>query len=623
MTIRRHTLIVFCLPLLISTFSQAQQLTPNNAEKKLLWGDTHLHTYLSLDAYLNKNFSIGPGTAYRFAKGLAVAHPVTNTPVQLETPLDFLVVADHAENLGAFKRVIEGNAPTEGLSIAGKMKLWFFGHLFRYFANSDNGLEKLSKLYKPKSMDVVEAAKYTDSSPLPNIERMQADAWLETINAADEHNDPGNFTAFIGWEWTSIPAGANLHRVIFTSSNAEVAREFQPFSSNHSNYPEDLWRFLDASSQQTGADFIAIPHNSNVSRGFMFPTEKTLRNAPINQQWIELRARWENVVEITQIKGDSETDPTLSPADPFADFESYPYYLIPVPDRYQPDKASFVRSALRTGLALENRYGQNPYKFGLIGSTDSHSGLATAEEANFWSKYAKDALPGNKLKPFGEIENYAWQISASGLAGVWAEENTREAIFAAFKRREVYATTGPRIAVRIYGGSDFKPGDENNLNIAQLSTSAVPMGGELNSLNKAPSFVIQAAKDPKSAHLERIQMVKGWLDGTETFEKVYDVVWAGDRNPDANGQVPKVADNVDPKTGNYTNEHGASTLAAVWIDPDFNPEQPAFYYVRVLEIPTPRHSTLDAIAMNINVEETGKPVSLQERAYTSPIYYSP
>ncbi len=355
----------------------------------------------------------------------------------------------------------------------------------------------------------------------------------------------------------------------------------------------------------------------------MVPGENRLRGTPIDREWIDLRAKWETAVEATQVKGDSETDPAVSPDDPFADFESYPHYISPKPIPFDPGPGDFVRSAMRTGLALEEEFGANPYRFGVIGSTDSHTGLATAEETNFWGKFPTDSTLVGKTRQTSSIENFGWAMSASGLAAVWAEENSRDAILRAFKRREVYATTGPRISVRVFGGTAYVPGDERSMELAGIREAGVPMGGELRALETAPSFLVQAAKDPKGAHLDRVQMIKGWLADGETHEKVYDLIWSDDRERDANGRVPPVANTVDLTNGRYTNEHGAATLATVWKDPDFDPDISAFYYVRVIEIPTPRHSLLDALAMGIDPVRTGQPTSLQERAYTSPIHYTP
>jgi len=596
---------------------------PAFAEQELLWGDTHVHSFYSTDSYINQNFSVGPADAYRFAKGLPVLHPATGARVRIETPLDFLVVSDHAESFGMLKAANEKGLPRDGLGPIDWLHSWGMEQLFQRFAADPTSVVTLLKYASADTNDVVEAAMSPVSIRIPNEERVMQETWVASTNATESANDPGRFTALIGWEWSAIPAGSNLHRVVFTSSGAEVAQQFTPFSSSTSSYPEDLWKWLDETSRATGADFVAIPHNSNISRGYMFPAEKRLRDTPIDRAWIELRAKWETVVEVTQVKGDSETDPAVSPQDRFADFETYPHYISPNLIPWDPEEGDFVRSALRRGLEIEDQFGANPYRFGLIGSTDSHTGLPTAEEPNFWGKFPTDSTLGSKTRSTNRIENFGWALSASGLAAVWAEENTREEILAAFKRREVYASTGPRIAVRVFGGTDFVPGDESSVDVAALRARGVPMGGELRALESPPSFVIQAAKDPASAHLDRVQVIKGWFAAGKTFERIYDVVWSGEREQDSRGNVAKVADTVDPDSGHYDNSTGAATLATVWSDPHFDSTQPAFYYVRVLEIPTPRHSTLDAIALERDPETTGQPVSIQERAYTSPIHYSP
>jgi hypothetical protein len=593
-------------------------------ETQLLWGDTHLHTANSFDAYLNQNQSADPATAFRYAKGLPVIHPFHRARVQIETPLDFLVLSDHAELLGVIRTVNETGIPSEGLGIADRARAWVVERWLRGVIEDDEGAAAFAS-FLPDTNDVESAAAASQGSPIPGSAGISKTVWREAIATVDAHNEPGRFTALIGWEWSSIPAGANLHRVVVTNAGADVAGRFQPISSSESMYPEDLWKWLDETSVQTGADFVAIPHNSNISKGYMFPGEKRLRGTAIDVAWAEARARWETTVEATQFKGDSETHPSVSPDDPFAGFEIYPHYIQQNAPPYDPKPGDFVRSALRTGLELEARLGVNPYRFGLIGSTDAHTGLASAEEPNFWGKMARDSIPENKASfRVGRDGVSGWSMSASGLAAVWAEENTRDGILAALRRRETYATTGPRIAVRVFAGTGFQPGDENAPDLGAIGYErGVPMGGELGASAASPRFVIQAAKDPRSAHLDRVQMVKGWLAGGTTHEKVYDVVWAGERTPGADGRIPAVPDTVDPKSARYTSEFGATTLSALWTDPDFDPQADAFYYVRVLEIPTPRHSLRDAIALGIDPAETGHPVSIQERAYTSPIWYRP
>ena len=609
---------------LIATMACAVLISqPATAGKQLLWGDTHVHSNLSTDAYINQNFTAGPDTAYRFAMGLPVRNPATDTIVRIQTPLDFLVVADHAGGMGTVKMAVEAGFPRDGLSPGQWLRSWSMEKMFRLMVNNPGHLDKLLSYAFPDTDDVREAATDPASAPIPGQDVILQDTWAEVTEIADAYNEPGRFTALIGYEWTSIPAGANLHRVIFTDGDAASAQQFVPRTAPENNHPESLWLWLNEVAAKTGDDFISIPHNSNISRGFMFPTDKQLSGEPIDREWIELRARWEQVVEVTQIKGDSETHPSLSPDDPFADFEDYPYIISPRPIPYEPTVADFARSALRTGLQLEQRFGANPYRFGMIGATDSHTGLATAEEPNFWGKFPTDATLQAKMQSAGDIEKFGWVISASGLAGVWARDNTRESIMQAFKRREVYATTGPMIGVRVYAGSDLPTSLDAVTDPAALAEMAVPMGGELSALEMSPTFYIEASKDPRSAHLDRIQVIKGWLEGETTREKVYDVAWAGAREPGLDGIVPAVTDTVDPDSGSYSNEHGEPTLSTLWRDPDFDPGQPAFYYVRVLEIPTPRHSTLDAIALGMRPEKTGQPVSIQERAYTSPIYYTP
>ncbi len=593
--------------------------------KQLLWGDTHLHSNNSFDAFLNRNMTADPATAYRYAKGLPVIHPFHRAKVQIETPLDFLVVADHAEFLGVIRRIVEEGVPREDLGLVDRFIAWRAEALFRGAVEDDSGMTVFSSLL-PDTNDVEEAAAAQSvGTPIPNADRMSRTTWQEAIRTADAHNDPGRFTALIGWEWSAIPAGANLHRVVFTSAGADVASKFQPWSSADSMYPEDLWSWLEKTTQETGAEFVAIPHNSNISKGYMF-AETSLRGEPMGPEYARIRARWEPVVEVTQIKGDSETHPAVSPDDPFADFETYPHYIQQNPPPYDPTPGDYVRSALLRGLAIEERIGFNPYRFGLIGSTDAHTGVASAEEPNFWGKLARDSIPEGKNPVWrGAGGPNGWSMSASGLAAVWAPENSRSAILEAFRRKEVYATTGPRIVVRVFGGWGFEASDAEAAEIARVGAAGgVPMGADLppRSGDGAPRFLVHAAKDPKSAHLDRVQMVKGWIDGEgATHERVFDVVWSGERAPDSTGQVPPVPDTVDASTATYTNEHGAPVLSAVWGDPDFDGTRNAFYYVRVLEVPTPRHSVWDAIALGIDPAETEHPISIQERAYTSPIHY--
>jgi hypothetical protein len=412
--------------------------------------------------------------------------------------------------------------------------------------------------------------------------------------------------------------------VVVTSADAATAKKFLPFNANDSQRPEDLWQWLEKTKLQTGADFIAIPHNSNISGGLMFDMVDS-NGRTITAEYARTRIRWEPVIEMTQVKGTSEVHPELSPNDEFAEFEIRRKLLAGAAT--PSNKADYARSALMRGLEIEQQTGVNPYKFGMIGSSDSHTGLSSTEESDFLGKLASDSLPQNRYRPPNPVIFPAWEMSAGGMAGVWATANSRDAIMAAFKRKEVYATTGPRIALRVFGGFSFVAADARARDIAATGYSkGIPMGGDLSNAprGRAPSFLIHAVKDPLSGNLDRVQVVKGWLDASgQTHERIYDVVWAGERKPNASGKLPAVGNTVDVKVPTYTNTIGAAQLATVWSDPDFNPNLRAFYYVRVLEIPTPRHSAYDAVALGIDVSETRQPPTIQERAYSSPIWYTP
>ena len=597
------------------------------AEKQLLWGDTHLHTAYSSDAYITGNFDADPDTAYRYARGLPVLHPYHRGRVQIKTPLDFLVVSDHAELMGVIREIHREGVNTDGLDLWASIKARFAGWVLNRAL--DNGTAReLFRQVLPRPDDPREAAAKADiggnAQLLPPMRDAQIDAWRHITNSADEYNDPGNFSALIGWEWSSIPGGANLHRVVITDGNAEQSQRFQPFSLIDSAYPEDLWHWLRLTSAMTGANFVAIPHNSNISKGRMF-NDRRLRGTPFDADYIALRMQWEPLVEITQIKGDSETHSDLSPTDDFADFAQFPYYLQSGYSPYQAAPGDYVRSALKRGLSLEREFGQNPYQFGVIGSTDAHTALAGAEEDNFWGKLAFDSIPENKTSRWGEARSpRGWTMSAAGLAAVWAEKNTREAILAAMRRREVYATSGPRIRLQFYAGAGLAAVNLASANLYRKATArGVPMGGELKGLSASPTFLVLADKDPATANLDRIQIVKGWLDAAgEQHERLFNVAWSDNRALRADGSLPLVGNTVDTRSGRYQNSIGAAQLTAAWRDPDFVAGQSAFYYVRALQIPTPRHSLLDAIALGLEHAED-YPDTIQERAYSSPIWLSP
>ncbi len=596
-------------------------------EKQILWGDTHLHTNRSFDAFTNRNFSVGPDEAYRFARGLPVVHPGHKARVQLETPLDFLVVSDHAEFLGNIRHLYNVGIPTDGMDFFQKLRVWYVQYLIRDAIKKGEGRAFFVRQL-PEPFDTPqEAISEWDlaGSVFPRVPILEDQAWSDIADAAEANNIPGQFSAILGWEYSLIPGGANLHRVVMTDLDGKSAKVFQPFGSDDSLYPEDLWAWLERTSQETGGNFIAIPHNSNISKGAMFDTI-TMRNEPIGPEYAEIRRRWEPIVEVTQYKGDSETHPVLSPDDSFADFEDYPFYIQRDWTEYKPQVGDFMRSALIRGMQIEREIGVNPYQFGVIGSTDAHTGLAAAEENNFHGKFATDSIPVSKLDGWSDNANssFGWAMGAQGLAAVWAEENTRESIMQAMKRRETYATTGPRIGLRFYGGYGLDATALEASSFPYESSGAVPMGGELDQKEGgAPVFLVLAMADPKSGTLDRIQIVKGWVDAAgEANEKVFDVAWASTGRMQADGSLAPVPNTVNLETGTWSNEAGAPTLTAEWRDPEFDPSMMAFYYVRVLEVPTPRHSLLDKLALGGEVD-TRRPDTIQERAYSSPIWYRP
>ncbi len=616
--------------LALSSGGALAQAEPTN----LYWGDTHLHTSYSFDAFMNGNKSADPDTAYRWAKGQPVVHPYNRARVQLDRPLDFLVVADHAELMGVIRSIHLGDPELPEMGWWGSLKRWFSIRVLNSKLEDGTAGEVFldllpSSAENPGSDPVADPNGPTPTRAFGDTNKMEKIAWDEIIDAAERHNEPGKFTSFIGWEWSSIPTGANLHRIVMSPNGGDIAKKYQPYGSDDSQYPQDLWAWLDETSKKTGAEFIAIPHNSNISKGYMFQ-DTTLKGAPVTADYARIRNHWEPVTEITQIKGDSETHPSLSPDDEFADFEQYSFYIQKTDGgyKYTASKADFVRSALKTGLETEEKVGVNPYKFGVIGSTDSHSGLASADEDNFWGKMARDSTPETKRDfGIGRRTVTGWNMAAQGLAAVWAEDNNRNAIFAAFKRKEVYGTTGPRMKVRFFGGWDFSGLDDRLTNIAEVGyRDGVPMGGDLSrptGTDSAPNFIIQAVKDPIGVNLDRVQVIKGWIDaGGQSYERIFNVAWSEGRSMDANGKLAPIADTVDRATGKLTSDGGAPELVTVWRDPDFDADQRAFYYVRVLQVPTARHSLLDAVALQIEPPEEG-PAVQQERAYTSPIWYTP
>jgi hypothetical protein len=584
-----------------------------NYPTRVFFGDTHLHTAISVDAgTMNR---VGQEDAYRFARG----EEVTSTGglrARLSRPLDFLVISDHAEMYGLMPQLLSGD-PEILATDAGK----------KWYGELTSGSQ--DRIFST-AMEIV--ASLSGKVPPIKSEKAVRNAWQAYTALADKYNEPGRFTAIIGFEWTAI-GGFNLHRNVLFRGNSTVANRTLPYSQFDSQNPEDLWRYLADFEQQTGSEVLAIPHNGNLSNGRMFSVE-AFDGKPLTKELATMRARFEPLIEATQIKGDSEAHPFLSPNDEFADYEKWDRSNLNGTEAKTPGmlQYEYAREALKNGLALERKLGVNPFKFGMIGSTDSHTSLSAVEEDNFFGKHS-GVEPGPHRwehiviqAPDPKFNIYGWQQASAGYAGVWATENTREAIFDAMKRKETYATTGPRMIVRFFGGWDFTAEDaQSRLPAGVGYARGVPMGGDLRKApaGKAPSFLVAALKDPYSGNLDRIQVVKGWLykDG-KTHEKVYDVAWSGDRKPGANGKLPPVGNTVDVAKATWKNTIGAPELSTAWTDPDFDAQQPAFYYARVIEIPTPRWTAYEALRFGIKMPPE-VPMTTQERAYTSPIWYNP
>jgi hypothetical protein len=585
------------------------------------WGDTHLHTGMSMDAGAF-GARLQPDDAYEFAKGQELTSS-TGLKVKLSRPLDFLVVADHSDNMGFFPRLYGGDP---GMLADPTGKKWYD----MIQAGGKQGVDAAVEIIVAFSQNTFPPA----LASLPGTPAYRS-AWEVALKAAEKHNDPGRFSAFIGYEWTSNDGGMNLHRVVIYRDGADKAVRVEPYTTLPplgSPNPRDLWKWMQGYEDKTGGRMLAIAHNGNLSNGIMFPVIESFTNEPVDLEYAETRARWEPLYEATQIKGDGETHPFLSPNDEFADYETWDQGNLDLSELKEDDmlQYEYARSALQIGLQLERKLGVNPYKFGMIGSTDSHTALATAQEDNFFGKHS-GAEPGPKrwehpMAQVGDKKYEGWAMVSSGLAAVWARENTREALFDAMERKETYATTGSRMLVRFFGGWEFTKQDTlGRLPGAVGYTKGVPMGSDLpkGPAGTAPTFLVAALKDPLSGNLDRIQIVKGWVDGSgERHEKVYNVAWSGDREVDADGALPAVGNTVDVKNATWTNTIGAPELIEVWTDPDFDPEVSAVYYARVLEIPTPRWTAYEAQRFGVTMLPE-VPMTTRERAYTSPIWYTP
>ncbi len=610
---------------LISGCEKLSQASGSKAEVKntaypeqVYWGDTHLHTSNSVDAF-GFGTRLDPEAALRFARGEEV-EATTGTKAKLARPLDFLVISDHAEGIGATKALYE--APRMLLTDPIALRWYDLMH-----EGPEGSLKATGEMLAarasgntPAFMNDKEAA-----------EKRTLKLWSEHMDTVERYNEPGKFTAFMGFEYTLMQTGNNLHRNVIFRDGKDKVSTITPWDPQDSLWPDDLWAKMEAYEKNTGGKVLAIPHNGNVSNGLMWMLTEP-NGGPMSADYARRRAAREPVVEITQIKGDSEAHPFMSPNDEFAGYGVAGWekfnLLGNIATKQGDLPGSYVREALKRGLLIEQRTGVNPYKFGVIGSTDSHTSLSTPDENNFFGKHT-GVEPGPKRATAGFVPGVNsgrmnWESLASGYAAVWATSNTREAIFDAMMRREVYAPTGPRMVVRVFGGWDFKAEDLQGDFVKAGYARGVPMGGELKAGSGKPSFLISALKDPQDANLDRVQVVKGWVDAAgKAHEKVFDVVWSDmDKRKPVGGKVPAVGDTVDVATATYQNTIGAPTLATVWTDPEFQPGQRAFYYVRVLQIPTPTWMAYDMVRYKLTLPPE-IPLKHQERAYTSAIWYNP
>ena len=579
-----------------------------NPDRDAFFGETHVHTSWSLDAWLLGNRITGPADSYKYFKGQPIKHPA-GYDVKIVTPLDWAGVTDHSEYVGVIKYANDPSSPVSKLAAAQPLRInpdKPFAEegirIFNYAAKVLFGGPPVKALMDPKVSGTV---------------------WKETIAAANEANEPGKFTAFCSYEWTSMPNNMNMHRNVFFKACEKVPEA--PFSALDSAFPEDLWNWMDG-ERRKGNELLAISHNANLSEGRMYPTEVDLRGRPIDAAWAESRVRNERLIEIHQIKGTSETHPLLSPNDEFAGYEIMQFLIGDPPGRTPQLVGSFARQALKDGLAMQGSKGFNPYKFGFGAAADSHNTAVAYRQENWFGAHAlTDATP--EIRMAGKIAAGMdpRALSPAGLTGVWAEENTRASIFEAMQRKETFAVSGPHIKVRLFGGWEYAPDMLNDAAWVKTGyAKGVPMGGDLPAARgKAPTFVVWALKDPTSGNLDRIQVVKGWSRSGQSFEKVYDVVWSGDRKADKwTGAVSPVGNTVQVENATYTNSIGAVELKKVWTDPEFDPALDAFYYARVLEIPTPRWTTIQAKQLGIAPPDVVPP-TIQERAWTSPIWYTP
>jgi len=587
-----------------------------NFPNRVFFGDTHVHTANSADAgFLNDK--VGPEEAFRFARGEVVTS-TGGLRAKLQRPYDFLVVSDHAEYLG----LTPGLRKSDAVLLANETgRRWH------------DMLKKGAETAFQAAMECVLSINARDEK-LKNAAFGQA-MWAENCEIADRYNQPGAFTAFIGFEWTSMPGGRNLHRVVIFRDDKARATQVIPLSFFDTADPEDLWKYMEAYEQKTGGRMLAIPHNGNLSNGLMFAVDR-LNGKKFDRAYAQNRIRWEPLYEVTQIKGDGEAHPFLSPDDEFANYEIWDKGDLTgqVPKKNEMLQYEYARSALKLGLQLEKQLGVNPFKFGLVGSTDTHTGLSTTAEDNFFGKHS-GVEPGPhrwehvviKSPVDPKLSIYGWEQAASGLAAIWARSNTREALFDAMQRKETYGTTGTRMVVRVFAGWDFTADEVTRPDFAEQGYDrGVPMGGDLKAApaGKAPTLMIRAMRDPDGANLDRIQVIKGWFDAAgQQHEQVYDVAVSDGRKIEADGRCrTPVGNTVDVSNASFTNSIGDAVLGGYWRDPSFNSKERAFYYVRVIEIPSPRWTAYEAKRFNVKMP-ANVPMTTQERAYTSPIWYTP
>jgi hypothetical protein len=589
--------------MLLAILATVPALAQGNPEREAYFGETHVHTSWSLDAYIFGNMKTGPEDAYKFAMGQPIQHPA-GYEIKIRRPLDFMAVTDHAEYAGTARLANEPGSALSKQPIAEKLKV--------------RNKEDIERIYLFFTRAVVE------NKPIKELidPEVAGSVWKQVVSIADKYNQPGKFTTFVAYEWTSQPDNRNMHRNVIFKDSKKVPEV--PFTSLDSTHPEDLWNWMDG-QRKAGNELLAISHNANLSDGVMFPLEVDSKNRPIDAAWAQERVNNEPLTEIHQLKGTSETHPELSPNDEFANYEILTY-LMGGADRAPKLHGSYVREAYENGLAMQETRGYNPYKMGVVGASDSHNTASGYSQTDYFGGHGLlDATAELRLSGKKEAGLNMANLSTAGLGGVWAEENTRESIFAAMQRKETFGTSGVRIKVRLFGGWEFKPDVLNEKDWVKTGyAKGVPMGSDLRAkIGKEPTLIVWAVKDPDDANLDRIQIVKGWTKQGQIFEKVYDVAWSENRKPDsATGKVPAVGNTVDIKNASYTNTIGAVELKKVWKDPEFDPGLHAFYYARVIQIPTPRWSTYDANKLGVP-PPTYLPATVQERAWTSPIWYTP